>query len=114
MLQVFRGDATALSTCRTEARAQFRRNASVADPKQIQKLIADANDAADFLRNSIVQAKLNEAGRYEMKLNDNMVEKGSNSVKLQDATTACEGGKANVADNGSGDVSSCGPSCGCR
>ena len=86
LLQVFAGDAKGLRTGWTTARQGFRANTGVSDPAAIgrwrekikfglgylvrtimprtAKLVAEAHDAADFLRQHIVQAKTNDAGRF--------------------------------------------------
>jgi hypothetical protein len=38
--------------------------ASVSDPTEVERLCDEAMDAAKFLREMIVQAKLNERGNY--------------------------------------------------
>lgn len=60
----FAGDAPALAASRAEARKVFRANAGVTDAERIRKLVADAHDAAGFLEESVVQARLNDRGVY--------------------------------------------------
>ena len=63
--ETFSGDAVALSKSRAAVRDQFRANARERDATKIARLVADAHDAASFLRESIVQAKLSTDGaRY--------------------------------------------------
>jgi len=62
--ETFAGDAAALTKSRAEVRKQFRANAGEADAARAARLVADAHDAAAFLKESIVQAKLNKSGRY--------------------------------------------------
>lgn len=63
--ETFSGDAVALSKSRAAVRDQFRANARERDAAKIARLVADAHDAASFLRESIVQAKLSKDGaRY--------------------------------------------------
>ena len=69
----FRGDTVTLNASRKELRARFDENrASLSSggqqQEQIDQALADAAEAADFLRTFVVQAKLNERGNYEMKL----------------------------------------------
>lgn len=54
----------AISHCTTQARTAFRENALESDPSRIKQMLADAAEAADFLRQHIAQARLNDAGRY--------------------------------------------------
>ena len=62
--ETFAGDAKALSASRAEIRKRFHENERVSDAAVITRLVAEAHDAAAFLRESIVQARLNSAGRY--------------------------------------------------
>ena len=62
--ETFAGDAKALSASRAEIRKQFRANAGVVDANKISKMVADAHDAAAFLKESILQARLNKEGHY--------------------------------------------------
>ena len=73
--QAFRGDTVTLNASRKELRARFDESrASLAgqeqqqQQEQIDQALADAAEAADFLRTFVVQARLNERGNYEMKL----------------------------------------------
>jgi len=66
--ETFKGDAQALRTCRVEARNQYLKHAGERDATRIARLVADAVDAAQFLRESVVQAALNEQGNYAMQL----------------------------------------------
>ncbi len=85
---VFTGDAKALQTGRLSARQGFRANAAVHDPDaigtagrwvlhsivlltyylhstaRVAKLVDEARDATEFLREHIVQAKINNEGNY--------------------------------------------------
>ncbi len=109
---MFANDAAAVARCRTEAVAQFRRHAREGDPARIATLVADAHDAAAFLRASIVQARMNEAGRYEMKLRPEMGEAGTGAVRLQTAGGAAADGEAVGVGGGGG---GCGTgACGCK
>lgn len=74
LIAAFRGDTVTLNASRTELRARFDESraslssAGVQQQEQIDQALADAAEAADFLRTFVVQAKLNERGNYEMKL----------------------------------------------
>ena len=70
-LTAFRGDTVTLTASRKELRARFdetRRSSGALGAQEIDQALADAAEAADFLRTFVVQAKLNERGNYEMKL----------------------------------------------
>jgi len=62
----FKGDAHALAASRAELRSKFAEGAAVADPADVARRVADAREAADFLRTYVVQAALNERGNYRM------------------------------------------------
>ncbi len=109
-LQVFRGDARALAVGVAEARTQFRKNAAERNPARIKAMVGDAKDAASFLRQSVVQGKMNQDGRYEVKVREGMAEEGTNAVRIQDAGTAATVGKKASSPGGGG---GCGPECGC-
>lgn len=81
--EVFAGDAKGLRTGWVTARQGFRANAGVSDPDAIAKLVAEARDAADFLRHHIVQAKSNEAGRFELRLKDTPDADADGTVTVQ-------------------------------
>ena len=49
-----------------EVRKKFEENKHVTDEPEIRKLLDEAREASDFIRNMIVQAKLNERGGYGM------------------------------------------------
>jgi len=110
----FRGDSAALLKCRLEARKQFRANIGERDSARIIRMIADAEDAAMFIRESVVQAKLNEQGHYAMKLKPQGSGGGGNQgenakIEVQTAGAAAEKGVAAVAKG----ESDCGTGCGC-
>eukprot|EP00252_Welwitschia_mirabilis_P020226 TRINITY_DN4911_c0_g1_i1.p1 TRINITY_DN4911_c0_g1~~TRINITY_DN4911_c0_g1_i1.p1 ORF type:complete len:102 (+),score=16.07 TRINITY_DN4911_c0_g1_i1:110-415(+) len=64
----FAGDIPMLTQSAKEIRAKFEENRSVSNPSHIQKLLQDAQEAAEFLASMIVQAKLTDRGSYEVKL----------------------------------------------
>ena len=102
----FAGDAAALSTCRAEARKHFRANAAVADPARAARLVADALDAASFLRESVVQARLTGEGRYAMKV----PAAAGQATQVTDGGKAATAAAAGAAGGGGG---GCGTKCGC-
>lgn len=110
----FAGDAEALRTCRAEARKHFRANAGVRDAAKVAALVADAFDAAKFLRESVVQARLTAAGRYAMAIpaqpNTNTVAEGG-AEAAQSAAGGGGGGCGGKCDCGGG---GCGGKCSCR
>ena len=88
---VFGADASALRKCRADARGAFALNAGERDAATIERQIADAAEASDFIRQHIAQAKLNQHGRYELQLHPSFVEQESASVQVTDAHEAAAG-----------------------
>jgi complex III assembly factor LYRM7 len=105
----FKGDARALATCRAEARKQFRANAGERDAARVAKMVADALDAAQFLRDSVVQAALNDKGNYAMKLKP---QPGSANTAVQHAAGAEKGAGEGAGGGGGGGCGKTG-GCGC-
>uniref|UniRef100_A0A0D6RA76 Complex 1 LYR protein domain-containing protein n=1 Tax=Araucaria cunninghamii TaxID=56994 RepID=A0A0D6RA76_ARACU len=64
----FAGDAPMLTHSAKEIRSQFEQNRAVSSPTEIQKLLEQARETADFLTTMVVQARLTDRGTYEMKL----------------------------------------------
>ncbi|EIE19322.1 hypothetical protein COCSUDRAFT_34269 [Coccomyxa subellipsoidea C-169] len=62
----FKGDAFMLTSAKQEVRARFQSAAGVTEPKEIEKLCAEGRDAAQFLTQYVVQAKLNDRGNFAM------------------------------------------------
>ena len=56
-----------LTNASTEIRQQFRAATMETDPQAIRDKIMIAREAAAFLKESVVQATLNERGNYAMK-----------------------------------------------
>lgn len=65
----FAGDTQMLKASAMEVRSKFEENRSVTSDSDIQKLIEDAREASNFISTMIVQARLNDRGGYEVKLN---------------------------------------------
>lgn len=65
----FAGDTQMLKASAMEVRSKFEENRSVNSDSDIQKLIEDAREASNFISTMIVQARLNDRGGYEVKLN---------------------------------------------
>jgi complex III assembly factor LYRM7 len=101
----FKGDSLALRKCRAEARAQFRANAGERDSGRIARMVADALDAAQFLRESVVQAQLNAQGNYAMQLKPQPG--GGGGIAVQPAQGVPEGG-AQAEGAGCGKPGGCG------
>lgn len=60
----FKHDEPALAAAFTEIRSNFAQHAAVRDEQEVAALCAAGHDALDFLRTSVVQAKLNERGNF--------------------------------------------------
>ncbi|WOG83791.1 hypothetical protein DCAR_0102969 [Daucus carota subsp. sativus] len=63
----FRGDDLMLRESAKEVRKKFEESRFVNSPPEIQRLLDEAREAADFIANMIVQAKPNDRGTYEVK-----------------------------------------------
>ncbi|KAK1437229.1 hypothetical protein QVD17_03018 [Tagetes erecta] len=63
----FAGDTVMLQGSAAEVRKKFEENRNVTSEPEIRKLLDEAREAADFISNMIVQAKLNSRGGYEVK-----------------------------------------------
>ena len=60
----FKQDEPALAAAFEEIRSNFAQHKDVTDKAEVDALCAAGHDALDFLRTSVVQAKLNERGNY--------------------------------------------------
>ncbi|KAK2141730.1 hypothetical protein LSH36_1051g00042 [Paralvinella palmiformis] len=66
---VFANDGYALNAARLRINEEFNKNRDVEDEIQIEQLIRDGYDAAEYLRKFVVQAPYNpETDAFEMKL----------------------------------------------
>ncbi|KAL5561459.1 hypothetical protein UlMin_031206 [Ulmus minor] len=63
----FAGDSPMLNGSAAEVRKKFEENRNVTSEAEIQRLLEEASEAAHFITNMIVQAKLNSRGGYEVK-----------------------------------------------
>ncbi|XP_076940721.1 mitochondrial zinc maintenance protein 1, mitochondrial-like [Bidens hawaiensis] len=63
----FAGDTVMLNGSAAEVRKKFEENRHVTSEPEIRKLLDEAREAADFISNMIVQAKLNSRGGYDVK-----------------------------------------------
>ncbi|KAL3146600.1 hypothetical protein ABBQ32_000835 [Trebouxia sp. C0010 RCD-2024] len=66
--QSFKGDHFMLQSSRKELRSKFEANRLVSDTTAVKKLLAEGEEAASFIKTFVVQAKLNERGNFEMKV----------------------------------------------
>jgi len=67
---VFKNDTVALEAGKYKIREEFRKNSSVTDRNEIQKLVKIAEDTADILKKTVVQAVLNERGHYKLNITE--------------------------------------------
>ena len=107
--ETFKGDQQALQRCRAEARKQFRANAGERDSARIARMVEDALDAANFLRESVVQAQLNAQGNYAMKLKP----QAGGDVAVQPAAAAAQQQKQGGKEAGAGGGCEKPGGCGC-
>lgn len=66
----FKNDGMMLSAAQQEIRSKFETSRGVSDAQQVQEMLAEGNEAAEFIRSSIVQATMNERGAYEMAIQE--------------------------------------------
>lgn len=64
----FRGDPVMLPAARVEIRERFEEGRTASEASDVDRRISDANDAAEFIRGFVVQARPNERGNLELKL----------------------------------------------
>ncbi|GBG77595.1 hypothetical protein CBR_g24042 [Chara braunii] len=62
----FANDELAQRLALREIRSGFEKSRHVADVQVVDRLLAEANEAADFIRTQLVQVKMNERGNFEM------------------------------------------------
>ena len=65
---VFKDDTHAIETARETLKEEFRKNASVSDPKQLEEMFAGIDEVDQMLRFNIVQGRMNERGNYQVDL----------------------------------------------
>ena len=61
---LFRGDDFAQTQAVTVLRSEFEKNRHVTDENEVERLLSEGHDAAEFLKLNVVQAKLNDRGNY--------------------------------------------------
>ncbi|KAG6547022.1 hypothetical protein Mapa_011639 [Marchantia paleacea] len=66
--EAFAGDKQALKLSAAQIRQEFEANRHVTDEAMLSELLAQGREAVDFIALNVVQAKLNDRGNYEMKL----------------------------------------------
>lgn len=80
--QVFSGDVEALNGCRIKINDQFRKNKDIMDATAIDELIKSAEETAQYLKATVVQARLNETtGNYQLQLTKDSVLLDNSSAK---------------------------------
>ncbi|KAL4420310.1 hypothetical protein ABPG77_010215 [Micractinium sp. CCAP 211/92] len=66
----FKNDTMMLSAAQQEIRSKFEGSRGVSDPEQLQQMLSEGSEAADFIRGGIVQATMNERGAYKMAIQE--------------------------------------------
>lgn len=66
--QCFAGDPDMLHASAKQIRNEFDSNRTVGAGEELQSLLKKGQEAIEFMKVNIVQAKLNERGNYEVKL----------------------------------------------
>lgn len=62
----FENDEAMQEVALNAIREQYRNNSTLTDDAQVSQRLKEANEAAFFLENNIVQTKLNQRGNYEV------------------------------------------------
>ncbi|XP_078666338.1 complex III assembly factor LYRM7-like [Branchiostoma floridae x Branchiostoma belcheri] len=65
---VFKGDTAALEAARQRINQEFEKHKTETDQSKIEELVKVAEDTAVYVRQMVVQAQMNEAGRYELRI----------------------------------------------
>ncbi|CAH1252169.1 LYRM7 [Branchiostoma lanceolatum] len=65
---VFKGDTAALEAARQRINQEFQKNKTETDQRKIEELVKVAEDTAVYMRHVVVQAEMNQAGRYELRI----------------------------------------------
>ncbi|KAK9826730.1 hypothetical protein WJX81_002385 [Elliptochloris bilobata] len=68
--KAFRNDDEMLLKSAQEIRSRYQAAASETDPAAVARLCAEGEEAADFIRTYVVQARLNERGNYAMQVEE--------------------------------------------
>ena len=80
--QLFVGDLSARTAARAETRTRFMENAA-ASPEQAATLVAEADEAAEFIRQNIAQTVLNERGNFELQPRPDQIHEGDEPPPFQ-------------------------------
>ncbi|KAM7527061.1 hypothetical protein LguiB_030471 [Lonicera macranthoides] len=65
--KTFAGDTQMLEESAAMIRRKFKENRDITSPTHLHQLLEEAREASHFISNTIVQAKLNSRGGYEVK-----------------------------------------------
>ncbi|KAM3574156.1 hypothetical protein VYU27_003875 [Nannochloropsis oceanica] len=106
-LQVFVGDQYAIDQARLQLRAEFLKHRHVQNPDELNGLIAGIREVEEMFSENIVQARLNDAGNYEVNLKPEVHLKGKEHEmmthvddRLVGDTVVVERSKASKEDDG--------------
>ncbi|KAK7566091.1 hypothetical protein BKA81DRAFT_327600 [Phyllosticta paracitricarpa] len=78
----FEGDVATMNAARFEARNNFEANRDLPqDSNDLNKYITKANDVSKFLKENLVQGRVTDEGKYQLKIHEH-TERGDNeSIK---------------------------------
>ncbi|KAK7538790.1 mitochondrial zinc maintenance protein 1, mitochondrial [Phyllosticta citribraziliensis] len=83
----FEGDVATMNAARFEARNNFEANRDLPqDSKVLEKSISKANEVSKFLKENLVQGKVTDEGKYQLKIHEH-TERGDNESIKQPAGT---------------------------
>ncbi|KAL9261639.1 Mitochondrial zinc maintenance protein 1, mitochondrial-like protein [Drosera capensis] len=92
----FAGDTKMLKASAIEARTKFEENRHVESESEIGRLLEDAREAARFIENMIVQARLNDRGGYGNAID--LTSWGDGSLSHELCSAKCFGESGNSCD----------------
>ncbi|KAK8160518.1 mitochondrial zinc maintenance protein 1, mitochondrial [Phyllosticta citrichinensis] len=83
----FEGDVATMNAARFEARNNFEANRDLPqDSKVLEKSISKANEVSKFLKENLVQGKVTDEGKYQLRIHEH-TERGDNeSIKQPPGT----------------------------
>jgi len=79
----FKGDEYMQTGALTEARSKFKECVGQEDQDEIEKAIAEAYEAAEFIKTFVVQAKLNDRGNFAMQVEPHHAETSAEEAALR-------------------------------
>ncbi|CZS91574.1 probable FMP36 Found in Mitochondrial Proteome [Rhynchosporium agropyri] len=90
----FEGDTHLLTAARSQARQNFRQNASMSlDDPAYAPAIAHAQDVAKILRENVVQGRLGKDDRYKLRIHEHTERGDNDTIKMPNGQKVVIDGK---------------------